>query len=185
MPLTIDISEQEVYDEATSTFYKIKPAKLHFEHSLAAIAKWESKWHQPFMDNTEKDMVQLIDYIRCMCIDEDVDPMVFKGLSRKHMLLIEKYIDNPMTASWINDNKKKSKSKNTSEVMTSELMFFYMSQAQIPYECQYWPLSRLVMLLRIAGEKMSTDKNKVSKKDIMSRNAALNAQRRAKLHSKG
>lgn len=182
--LTIDIPEQDIFDESTSTFYKVKAQKLHFEHSLAAIAKWEAKWHTPFMDNKEKNMVQLVDYIRCMCVDTDVDPIVFKGLSRKHMVMVEEYIKDPMTASWIDDSKKKPKPKTHAEVMTSELMYFYMSQAQIPYECQNWPLPRLVMLLRIAGEKMSTN-NKMSKRDIMNQQASLNAIRRAKTGSKG
>lgn len=183
--ITLEIPEQYIFDEATNTFYKVKAQKLHFEHSLAAIAKWETKWNIPFMDGKDKTMVQLVDYIRCMCTDEDVDPITFKGLSRQHMVLIEKYIENPATASWIDEKKKKpEKPKTHSEVMTSELMYFYMSQAQIPYECQYWPLSRLVMLLRIAGEKMAPN-NKMSKKDILAQQRALNKARRASSGSKG
>lgn len=185
--LTLTIPKQEVYDETTSTFYPIEEQKLHFEHSLYAVSKWESKWHVPFLDGKEKNMTQIIDYVRCMCLDEDVDPITFKGLTRKNLKTVEEYIANPMTATWIREDKKiqnGQKAPSRGKAITSELLYFYMSQAQIPYECQFWHLNRLVMLIRVSGEELKP-KKKMSKKSILEQQRSLNQARRARLGSKG
>lgn len=185
--LKLTIPKQEIYDEATATFYSIEEQTLQFEHSLYAISRWESKWHVPFLDGKEKNMAQIIDYVRCMCLDESVNPITFKGLTRKNIKTVEEYIANPMTATWIRDDKKiQNGHKVTSKgkAMTAELLYFYMSQAQIPYECQYWHINRLVMLLRVSGEELKP-KKKMSKRSILEQQRALNQARKAKTGSKG
>jgi hypothetical protein len=70
------------------------------------------------------------------------------------------------------------------QVVTSELIYFWMAQYNIPFECQKWHLSRLMTLIRIASIKNAPEK-KMSQRAIMSQNKSLNAARRKAMHTKG
>ena len=58
-----------------------------------------------------------------------------------------------------------------------------MIALQIPIEFQKWHLNRLTTLIRVCNAKNNPEK--MSKKDILAQNAALNKARRAKAHTKG
>ena len=115
-----------------------------------------------------------------------VDDNIYLLLSQKNVDDIINYIKNPMTATWFSENKKSPRSR---EIITSELIYYWMVALQIPFECQKWHLNRLLTLIRVCNAKNEeanpNNKNKLSKSALMSRNAALNAQRKAKLHTKG
>jgi hypothetical protein len=115
-----------------------------------------------------------------MTITQNVDPNVYNRLSNENITTINNYIDAPMTATtFSNTNTSKSR-----EIITSELIYYWMISLNIPMECQKWHLNRLLTLIRVCNVK-NTPPKKMSGKEIMSRNAALNAARRKKLNSKG
>lgn len=184
--LEIRVDGQELYDEKNNTFIKTPPTILQLEHSLISISKWEAKWHKPFIqssDNMNRD--EIIYYIKCMTISPgNVKDEVYLTLSQDNINSIIVYIKDPMTATWFKEEKQKSRSR---EIITSELIYYWMIALQIPFECQKWHLNRLLTLIRVCNAKNeeSSNKPKMGTRELMSRNAALNAQRRAKLHTKG
>jgi hypothetical protein len=84
--LEIKVEDRELFDENTERFYYVKGAILKLEHSLISVSKWESKWKKPFLDSKEKSNEELIDYIRCMTLNTNVDDSTYMGLLRKIIL---------------------------------------------------------------------------------------------------
>lgn len=180
--LRITIPAKEGYDESKNEFVNIsKEQTLKLEHSLVSLSKWESKWCKAFLTTEEKTNEETLDYIKCMTISPDVDPDIYSCLTRENIEEINRYIGAPMTATNISE---KPNGKSSKEVVTSELIYYWMIALNIPFECQKWHLNRLLTLIRICNIKNQPPKKR-SKKDIMSRNAALNAARRKKLNSRG
>ena len=179
--LEITIPSVELWDESKQEFVITKEATLKLEHSLVSLSKWESKWCKPFLSKTNKTDEEMIDYVRCMTLTQNVPDEVYRCLTDDNIRKIYEYIDAPMTATWFNDDKTKGTSR---EQTTSELIYYWMIALNIPFECQKWHLNRLLTLIRVCNIKNQPPK-KMSKRDIMSRNAALNAARRNQLHTKG
>ena len=179
--LEITIPEQEFFNEATNEFITVKPQTIKLEHSLVSVSKWESKWKKPFLDQKKKTREETIDYIRCMTITQNVSPLVYMGLSSKNIEEIAAYVEDSRTATWFNDTNKP---RGQREVLTSELIYYWMVAFNIPIECQKWHLSRLLTLIKICNIKNQKPK-KMGKRAVMSDNRALNAARRARLNSKG
>lgn len=179
--LSITIPATKLWDESKEEFICIKEQTLQMEHSLVSISKWESKWHKPFLDKTDKTLEETLDYIKFMTITQNVRPEVYKCLTRENVKEINDYISNPMTASFILDEVK---GKNNREKITSELIYYWMVALEIPFECQKWHLNRLLMLIRICNVKNQPPK-KQSRKEVTSQYAAINAARRKALNSKG
>lgn len=186
--LQITIPDLDYYDEAIGEFVSIKGQTIQLEHSLISISKWESKWKIPFLDKRkEKTIDQVIDYIRCMTITQNVNPDVYKALSKSNIKEIEAYIEDPMTATWFNDAGEDKKKGGKQEIITSELVYYWMTAAQIPFECQRWHFNRLLTLIRICGIKNAPPdkKKKMGRSELAAHNHALNAARRAKYHTTG
>lgn len=179
--LTITIPEMEMFDEKTQEFFTLKGQTLQLEHSLVSLSKWESKWCKPFLSKENKTAEETIDYIRCMTITQNVDPNIYKRLNSSNIKDINSYIEAPMTATTFYDNQQKGRSKET---ITSELIYYWMITLNIPMECQRWHLNRLLTLVRVCNVKNNPPK-KMSKRELMSRNAALNAARKKQLNTKG
>lgn len=179
--LQITINGLELYDERKGEFIETKTRTLTLEHSLVSISKWESKWRRPFLSKEPMSVEETIDYVKCMTIDRNVDPNLYIGLTNDHIEEIRAYIENPMTATTFT---KEERGKNNGEMVTSELIYYWMIALTIPLKCEKWHLNRLLTLIRICNIKNQPPK-KMSKRDVMSRNAALNAARRKQLNSKG
>ena len=178
--LTITIPAMELFNDITQEFIETKAQTIQLEHSLVSISKWESKWNKPFLANNDKSIAETLDYIRCMTITQNVNPDVYRRLSRSNIEDINNYIDAPMTATTFSDNK----SGRSREIVTSELIYYWMISLNIPMECQRLHLNRLLTLIRVCNVK-NTPPKKMSRREIMNRNAALNAARRKQLNSKG
>lgn len=176
--LTIVIPKTELYDEVLNEFTIVKEQKLVLEHSLVSVSKWESKWHKPFFDRKDKTAEETLDYIRCMSINQ-VDPLVFQCLSPSAIAMINAYIEDPMTATTISE-----KPKGNREIITAEIIYYWMVALNIPFECQKWHLNRLLTLINVCSIKSRPPK-KMSSRDVLSRNASLNAARRKALHTRG
>lgn len=179
--LKITIPEGELFNEETQEFITCKEQTIQLEHSLVSLSKWESKWHKPFLGKEEKTFEETIDYVRCMTITQNVDPNVYKFLSNDNIKEINDYIGDPMTATTFNEIKGGSKSR---EIITSEVLYYDMIALNIPFECQKWHLNRLMTLIKVCDIKSQPPK-KMSRRELMNRNAALNAARRKQLNSKG
>lgn len=175
--LTIVVPGGELFDEQNNTFITVKEHKLQLEHSLVSLSKWESKWHKSFMSSKiEKTDEEIMDYIKQMTISQNVDPNIYKMLTRKNIQDINKYIDDPMTATYFPEDKS---GKGRSEVITAEVLYYWMIKLQIPVEFQKWHLNRLIALIRVCNIKDQPPK-KMSQREVMSRHAAINAARRKK-----
>lgn len=179
--LKIIIPETEVWDEVREQFISTKEQTLSLEHSLVSLSRWESKWEKPFLKKEDRSFEENIDYIRCMTINGNVDPNAYYCLTPDNIAEINKYIESPMTATTIPDNNQR---RGPKEQITSELIYYWMIAFNIPFECEKWHLNRLLTLIRVCDFKNKPPK-KMSTKEIMSRNAALNQARRAKLNSRG
>lgn len=183
--LQITIPAREWYDEEKEEFITTKEQTLQLEHSLMSLSKWESKWKKPFLDEAaEKTYEETLDYIRCMTITQNVDPLSYHAIDREMMETISKYIGDDMTATWITQ-KQGAQRRKASEVVTSELIYYWMVAHQIPFDpCQKWHLNRLIMLIQVCNEK-NQSQTPMKKSDILRQNAQLNAARRKRLKSRG
>ena len=179
--LTITIPATEMWDEKNEKFIDIKECRLQLEHSLVSLSKWESKWCKPFLFTNDKTAEEIMDYVRCMTLTTNVSPEVYYGLTSENIKAINAYIEAPMTATHFGSEQNGSGKR---EIVTSELIYYWMIALNIPFECQKWHLNRLLTLIRICNIKNQPVK-KMSRKEIMSRNAALNAARRKQLGTKG
>ena len=179
--LWITVPETEIFDDATGEFTLVKEQTLQLEHSLVSLSKWESKWHKPFSSTVNKTQEETIDYVKCMTITQNVNPMVYCCLTPKNIQEINEYIDDPMTATTFSDDKTRGRSR---EIITSEVIYYQMIALNIPFECQKWHLNRLTTLIKVCSIKNEPPK-KMSKSAIMARNASLNAARRKALNTKG
>lgn len=181
MPLTIKVPAADLFDPKSGRFITTKEITLTFEHSLLSISKWEAKWHKSFFLSTQKTDEENLDYLRCMCLTKDVDPNVFKSLGVKNAKVISDYIADPMTGTTI----KHQKDRPSREIITSELVYFWMSNFGIPFSpCEKWHFNRLMTLIEIASIK-NTPPKKMGAREAAHQRSMLNAQRRAKFHSRG
>lgn len=183
--LQIIIPEQEKYDEISEEFIKIKNTTLKLEHSLLSIKKWESKWHKPYLGNDDKTIPEILDYISCMTLNkESVDPMVYRFLNEEDVKKIIDYIKDPMTATWFSGNNRIGASNKYGEVVTAEIIYYWMISLRVPVEFEKWHLNQLLTLLKVISIKNGGEK-KMSKKDAAIQRKMLNEQRRKKYKTKG
>lgn len=178
--IEIVIPDMELYDETKNEFITTKGQSLILEHSLVSVSKWESKWHKPFLTKDVKTIDETIDYIKCMTITQNVKSKMYSMINNDNIIKIKKYIDDEMTATTFNVS---SKTKNN-EIITSELIYYWMISFNIPFECQKWHLNRLLTLLNVCKLKNEPPK-KMSRSELISRNSAINEARKKALNSKG
>lgn len=125
-----------------------------------------------------KTREETLEYIKEMTLTPNVDPLVYVGLTNKHIKEVSEYIRRSFTATTFT-NREETKSKlNDKTVYTSELIYYWMVSLNIPFECELWPLNRLITLIRIINVKNAPGK-KMSKSEVAARNRELNAQRKA------
>lgn len=179
--LELKVEGMEFFNDDTQEFYTVAPVTLRLEHSLVSVSKWESKWKTPFLSAKDLTIEQSRDYIKCMTINQHVDPLVYASLTNSHMETVNEYIKEERTATTFDERRVGPPNR---QVITSELIYFWMAQYNIPFECQKWHLSRLLTLIRIASIKNAPEK-KMSKRAVLSKNASLNAARRKAMHTKG
>lgn len=183
--LQLKIPELEFFDESSNTFINTKETTITIEHSLISLSKWEQKFHIPFLKTmttpggiTEE---QWRYYIQCMTITQNVDLMVYYAIGDSLSSEIIKYIEDPMTASTFNDHGRKTSNR---QIVTAELIYYWMISLGIPFECEKWHLNRLLALIKTCQVK-GGPKKKMSKSETMREYAALNKARREAMHSKG
>lgn len=179
--LRIKIPDGEFWDEQKQEFVYTPAQTLELEHSLVSISKWESKWNKAFLSKREKTVEEIMDYINCMALTPDVNPEAYASLTRANVDQIRDYISAPMTATVLPQNKQGGVNRET---VTSELIYWWMITLNIPFECQYWHLNRLLTLIQVCNVKNSPPK-KTGRRELASRYAAQNAAARKRLGSRG
>lgn len=184
MPKMITVNPCKYWDGRREVFftYPEKPVTFQIEHSLVSISKWEARWKKPFLSKTdERTAEEMLDYIRCMTITQNVDPNIYHFLPESVINEIKDYMDDPMTATTINTSNSQ---KNDRSIVTTELIYYWMTAFNIPFTCEKWHFNRLMTLIRICDIKNSPQK-KMGANEMRARNRKLNAERRKAMHSKG
>lgn len=180
--LTIKVTTcPEGWDEEKEEFVPPKEQTLQLEHSLVSLSKWEAKWKKPFLSNKDKTYEEVVDYIKFMTLTKNVDPTVYDYLDKRNVDAIVNYINDPMTATTFSNRGSK---KANRQIITSEVIYCWMAYYGIPFECQKWHLRRLLTLIQVCNEESSPPR-KMSRNEILRRNAELNSARRKKLNTRG
>lgn len=182
--LIITVKGRELYDEINNEFINVKDQKLRLKHSLISLSKWESKWKKPFLDEKNKTVEETIDYIRFMTITQNVDPNVYLLITSKHIALVNEYLNDKMSATTFHEQPSKPGESHKKNIVTAEIIYYWMAKFNIPSEYQKWHLAKLMSLIKVCSIKEAPPK-KMSKSEIAKRNKALNASRRKKMNSKG
>lgn len=181
--LIITVPALEVFDESKGTFTTFEETTLELEHSLVSLSKWESKWQKPFLGPEKKSTEETLSYIEAMTLTLDVSSDVYDRLTAKNIESVNEYIDRKMSATWFKEDESPNRPRSR-EIITSELIYYWLVALTIPFECQYWHLNRLLTLVRICNEKNQPEK-KMSRAELAARNRSLNDQRRAQLSTRG
>lgn len=179
--LRITVPGVEQWDESREEFVSTKDQTLQLEHSLISLSKWESRWKKPFLTKNDKTREETLDYIKCMTLNQNVDPEIYERLTDENIREINEYISDPMTATFFSNDEN---AKPSREIVTSELIYYWMIALNIPDRFEKWHLNRLLTLIKVCNVKNQPPKKR-TKREIMSRNAALNAERRKLLNTKG
>lgn len=179
--LVLKVPGIELFDEVLQQFITAEEFVLELEHSLVSLSKWEQKFEKPFLGSEEKTNEEVFAYIEAMILTKDYPSDIVNRLSKDNIKQINAYIEAKMTATWFNEKKQPKKSR---EVITAELIYYWMITFNIPIEFQYWHLNRLFTLIKVFSVK-NTQPEKVSKKDLLARNRELNAKRKAELGTTG
>lgn len=178
--LTIVVPGVEMYDETKEEFVTVGDVSLELEHSLVSLSKWESFYGKPFLGK-DKSTEEVLGYIKFMVLTPDVPEDVFEKLTEENFNTIQEYLDSKMSATWFSDQPGAPQSR---EVITAELIYYWMIIFNIPFECQYWHLNRLFTLIRVCNNKQAKPK-KMSRAEIMQRNRELNEQRKKQYKTEG
>lgn len=184
MPLQITVPALRGFREETNEFVILKKEEtLELEHSLLSLSKWESKWKKPLLSNDKMTVEESVDYIRCMNLTPGVDPSVFtqQRLTNAIVDQVMAYMEDSMTATWFSD---RNKGKGQREIITAEILYYWMFVQRVPKECEKWHLNRLITMLRVCSEKNAPPK-KIPAAERIAQNRRLNAQRLKKWNTKG
>lgn len=173
--LSIDVPRIELWDSKKEEFSYVEPFTLKMEHSLYAVSKWEARWHKAFFTKKEKTAEEVLDYFRCMALEDLPSNFSFRFLRSEDVDAIDQYTRTPMTATYISSSGEESENKQK-DTVTSELIYFWMFSYGIPMDCQYWNIGKLFALLHVFNVKtqIKKGKKKTSKKELIKRYSEIN-----------
>lgn len=161
---------------------EVPALEVHLEHSLVSLSKWESATEKAFFKREGLTAEETISYIRTMAIDDDLPEDWVERLSEAQFQKINEFLNSRQSATWFREDETQNRSH---EVVTSEVIYHWMIQFQIPFEpCQHWHLNRLMSQIKVEGIK-STKPKKMSATARAHEFAKLNAQRRQALGTTG
>jgi hypothetical protein len=180
--LSITIPALEAWDEANQRFVNFEETKLDLEHSLVSLSKWESKWEKPFLAPEDKSQEETLSYVECMILTPNFPPEVLSRLTNGNIQAINEYIEAKMTATWFAETKAPARR----EIITAEVIYYWMVALTIPFETEVWHLNRLLTLIKVCNAKNQPEKKgqKPTQSSLAARRA-LNEQRKAQLGTTG
>lgn len=180
--LLVSIKGQRLWDEQKEEFIILEPAEFEIEHSMVAVKAWEQKYKKPFFGKEEKSPEDIFNYIKCMNLTKGVPPRVFDYIPQENLKEILEYIGDSMTATWFNQQLEQKGGKK--EIITAEIIYYWMITLQIPLECENWHLNQLFTLIRVFAVK-NGKQTKMGKKEAANYREMVNAANRARFKSKG
>lgn len=179
--LKITVPGTEFFVEETSEFDMADPVDLHLEHSLISLSKWESKYLRPFLGKEGKSTQELFYYIEAMIVSDNYPENIAQRFSQPNIDTINAYIDSAQSATIFGTMPEQ---KGRGEVITSELIYYWMVAFNIPFEVETWHLNRLFALIRICNLKNSNPKKR-SRGEVARERAEINRKRREQLGTSG
>jgi hypothetical protein len=180
--LRIVVPGEEYFNNEKQEFYTLDDTTLELEHSLISLSKWESEFKQPFLGTDQRTPEQVAAYIKAMILTPDISDKIVSRMSKDNFEDINNYIDSRESATTFNEIQERPRGR--SEIITSELIYYWMVAFTIPFECETWHLNRLFNLIRICSIKNSKQKS-MPKNELARRNRDLNEQRKAQLGTTG
>jgi len=179
--LEITVPGIEFFDDDTEEFITVGDTVIRLEHSLVSLSKWESLWEKPFLSEEAKTVEQTMSYIRLMLLTPNVATDVLVRLSEDNINDINGYINAKQSATFFNESIQPAHKK---EIITSELIYYWMLTLNVPIECEEWHLNRLFTLIKVCSEKNAPQKKR-GRREILDDHARINAQNRAKMGTTG
>lgn len=179
--LTLIVPGVELFDNNTQTFSTTAETVLELEHSLVSLSKWESKWNIPFLGKETKTDEQIIDYIRLMTITPNVPDEVFYRIGNENYERINEYINAKQTATWFRDDPNAPKNR---EIITTEIIYYWMISLQVPQEYEAWHINRLFTLIKVLNQK-NQPKKKMNTQSAAAQRRALNESRQKQYGTSG
>lgn len=181
--LKIVIPAREMYNEKTNEFMNIDETTLELEHSLRSLSKWEAKWHKNFLGQKDMSYEELIDYVRCMTLNDNTNPSIYYLLTDDDLNTIGDYVNDTNSATVIY-HANKNRGPRKKQTITAEIIYYLMFAMNIPMECENWHLNRLLTLIEVTNIK-NTPPKKVKAKEARAWQRTENERRRKMLNTKG
>lgn len=184
--LELNITGGEFLDEETSRLIHLQPTTIRLEHSLLSLSKWEARYERPFIDKPPATREEIMYYIRCMTVDDSVDPTIYYAFSPHEIEQVKAYLSSKQTATVISDLRQPTKRGRRSAI-TSEVVYYWMFIRGIPIECERWFLNRLLTLIRVydVNDAGNGKGGRMNKRQTAAWMQQQNRLRRAQLNSKG
>lgn len=201
--LIIKINAYSVFNEETDEFISVdKATDLKMENSLKAVSEWEKKYKKmwfpdpkasKFVKEERRTQEEMLYFIKCMIfkidnkkIDgpEDVDDKLLYGLNNQDYEKINTYLQDPQTAlKSIPETKPDKKHKPDQIKFTSDRIYAWMFEQQIPLEAEYWNINRLMNVIQVINYDNTPDDRKKSQKpfEVAQDYARINEERLKKL----
>lgn len=170
-----------VFNETASEFSTVGDVVLDLEHSLLSLSKWESKYGKPFLSVGPQTADEIFDYLEFMVVTPDGDLDALRRCPQSVVDKIQEYIDSSQSATTFGEMPKR---RGPTEVITSELIYYWLLTFHISFECEAWHLNRLFSLIRICNIKNSKPR-RMGRGEVARRNHDLNMKRRQELGTRG
>jgi len=175
----------ESYDDENEKFVITNAVKLQLEHSLVSVSKWESKFKRAFLSDQPMTEEEVLYLLTSMCLTPNTPPGIFYKVPESQLELVREYLDDKQTATFFTDRGNAPRPPGRPQIVTSELIYYWMISYRIPIEAENWNFNRLITLIRIFDEKSQSANRKMTPKEVAAHQRQLNQQRRAASGSKG
>ena len=104
--LEITVEPITMFNQETQEFVAVgpkKPVKLHLEHSLISLSKWEEQTRRKFFSKEECPQTKedYLFYIKCMSLDGPIKDDILTAITNSQLIEIINYIQSDRSATTI------------------------------------------------------------------------------------